>query len=121
MKKLIIALVAIVFVTNAFSQEENFQKSTVILLKDKQDSTFSESIVIREQNEIKSVPSLRFKDVKTQFDKAQFELKLNDYKIKSLNCSAQDISSQELMGNLIIDEFANYLTKKIVKTTFKIH
>jgi hypothetical protein len=124
MKKFAITLVAIFFLTNAFSQTENFSKISIIEKKagieNRNENIFSESIIVLKKNERYFLKALQFENYESQFDTSRVKLKLNDYKIKSLNCSGEDISSQSLMQNLVIDEVTNYLLNSFFKTKTKL-
>lgn len=90
-------------------------------VKSGNEKTLSNSVVLIDNNSA-FLGKSQFKfNLEDNYSFLKLDQKLSDYKLKALNCGGQNISSQNLMQNLIIDEFTNHLAKLIINTTFKIH
>ena len=90
-------------------------------VKSGNEKTLSNSVVLIDNNSA-FLGKSQFKfNLEDNYCFLKLDQKLSDYKLRALNCSGQNISSQNLMQNLIIDEFTNHLAKLIINTTFKIH
>lgn len=89
-------------------------------VKSGNEKTLSNSVVLIDSNSA-FLGKSQFKfNLEDNYSFLKLDQKLSDYKLRALNCSGQNISSQNLMQNLIIDEFTNHLAKLIINTTFKI-
>ena len=122
MKKLFLTLVFLFFGSNVFSQRAVLLKNDEEIKSEFENKSnlFSESVLVLNPLKNSSITELKFDNSTLQFDTSQLELKLNDYKIRSLNCNGQNISSQNLIQNLAIDEITNYLLKNIITTKVKL-